>query len=285
MAHPPTGTQAQSTSDTPAPPPPQAITDRVRIMLAIADQARGITLPLFTSPDQGVETKRDGTPVTEADRACEDLIRTRLGEAFPNDAVLGEERDNTTGSSGFRWLIDPIDGTFSFTRGVPLWSTLIALEHESRPGWACAGLIDLPALGERVHASLGSGAWHTTGDAEPRPARVSSIDDPKTACVCITSTDVFASDRERAAFDRVQAMTGHTRGWSDAYAPFLVATGRAEAALDAGVEPYDIAPWTIIAAEAGGTMTDWQGQRRFDSGNALMTNGVLHDALLGTLGG
>lgn len=265
--------------------PRQAVADRLRVALEIADAARAVTMPVFSAREVSVETKGDGTPVTEADRACEDLIRGRLAEAFPDDAVLGEERPETDGRSGFRWLIDPIDGTFSFTRGVPLWSTLIAVEHRSRPGWACVGVIDLPALDERVHAAAGGGAWHTTAGAEPRPAAVSTLDDPAAACVCVTSSDVFEGVGERPAFDRVRGRVAATRGWSDAYAAVLVATGRAEAALDTGIKPYDIAPWTVIAAEAGGSMTDWAGRPRFTAGNALMTNGALHDALLESLRG
>ncbi|MEM0983238.1 MAG: inositol monophosphatase family protein [Planctomycetota bacterium] len=267
------------------PPTTDQIDARLRFALKLADEARAVTLPWADRRGGIVESKGDGSPVTEADRACERLIRDRVAEEFAGDAVLGEEFEDTAGTSGYRWIIDPIDGTFSFMRGVPLWSTLIAVEHEDEPGRSVAGVIDLPALSERVYAHRGGGCWHELGSNKARRFEVNGKADLKTSCACFTSIDSFRINDQELALESLRTRTGFTRGWSDAYAAVLVATGRAEIAIEPEVKPFDIATWDIIATEAGGMMTDWTGTQTFRGGSAVMTNGRLHNELLALIRG
>ena len=229
------------------------------------------TLRWFRSPDLEVIRKGDGTPVTAADRDAERFLREQLAEAFPGDAVLGEEEPPTAGSTGRRWIIDPIDGTKAFTCGVPLYSNLMALEDEHG---IAVGVINLPALGETVWAGRGLGAWSERG-----PARVSEHGELAGAYVMSSSLSHWPPGRVAA----LEAAGALLRTWGDGYGYALVATGRVAAMVDPVVEPYDIGPMPVILQEAGGRFTDLAGGEGIDGGSGVATNGHLHGELLAVL--
>jgi histidinol phosphatase-like enzyme (inositol monophosphatase family) len=262
----------------------QELSDRLEFALAAASAGGEAALAYFRQGRLNIETKGDGTPVTAADRACEQEIRARLASRYPADGVLGEEFGDTRGTTGCRWIIDPIDGTFSFIHGVPLFTTLIGLEALDGPyaGRAVAGVIHAPALGETVWARLGGGAWHRVAGGDPTPARVSATERLKAATVCTTSEDYWGEgdvDRWRA----ITAASKHTRGWPDAYGAMLVATGRCDAMVEPKLHPWDIAPFGPILAEAGGASTDWEGSPGCNAVTAVASNGRIHGELLALL--
>jgi myo-inositol-1(or 4)-monophosphatase len=220
----------------------------------------------------GVEAdrKEDLSPVTIADRAGEELLRRLIHERFPGHAVMGEEM-GASGDSRHRWILDPIDGTRSFVRGVPLFGVLVALEIE---GEAVVGVCYLPALDEMVAAGRGEGCrWNG------RPARVSSVSSLENALVSLTEPATL-SDMHPGFWERLKKKAGAIRGYSDCYGHVLVATGRAEVMLDPVMNVWDNAAFLPILEEAGGTFTDWSGRRTIDGGSAISTNGVLRDAVL-----
>lgn len=241
--------------------------------VGIARAAGDLTLRWFRSADLDVERKGDGTPVTAADRAAERLVREALAVDFPDDAILGEEEAPVAGRSGRRWVLDPIDGTKAFTCGVPLYSTLLALEDEHG---IAIGVIHLPALGETVWAGRGLGCWTDRG-----PARVSDQATLRGAYVMSSSFSHWAPGRV-TALEQAGAVL---RTWGDGYGYALVATGRVAAMVDPVVEPYDVGPMPVILAEAGGRFTDLAGGVGIEGGSGLGSNGALHDELLALLGG
>lgn len=255
---------------------------RLEFALECAREAGDLTLGYFRSRRFAVDAKDDGSHVTDADRDAETLIRDALERAFPDDAIFGEEHGERAGSSGYRWLIDPIDGTASFVHGVPLYGTLVAVE---RGGESVAGVIHMPALDETVHAARGHGAWHTMADSrEPVPARVSATRTLRESMLVLTAFDYFAQAGREDAFARLARAFARTRGWSDCYAHLLVATGRAEAAVEPSIKPWDVAPMTVILEEAGGRYTDWHGRATAYGPDGASTNGWVHEELLGVLG-
>jgi histidinol phosphatase-like enzyme (inositol monophosphatase family) len=239
--------------------------------VAIATEAAELTLRWFRDDDLAVERKADGTPVTAADRAAEALVRERVREAYPDDGVLGEEQAEHVGASGRRWIVDPIDGTKAFTRGVPLYTTLLAVEDESGP---LAGVIVVPALGERVWAAAGQGCFH-----DGRPCHVSPQASMSDAYVTTSSYSRWSDDALVAARGAFAEM----RTWGDGYGYLLVATGRIDVMVDPVAEPYDLAPMPVIIGEAGGRFTDLAGAPRYDGGSGVATNGILHDDVLALL--
>jgi histidinol-phosphatase len=230
---------------------------------ALADAADGISLARFRAGDLVVETKPDLTPVTEADRAVEAAIRELLALERPEDGILGEE-EGSTGESRRRWIVDPIDGTRNYSRGIPVWATLIALEEE---GELALGLVSAPALGRRWWAERGAGAF-----ADGEPIRVSQVARVEDAVLC------FALEEELPA---VAHRCWHPRAYGDFWAHMLVAEGRVDGAIDAiGVAVWDLAAIRPIVEEAGGRFTDREGVARIDGGSAVSSNGHLHTALL-----
>jgi histidinol phosphatase-like enzyme (inositol monophosphatase family) len=243
--------------------------------VGLARGAGEITLRHFRqtfTPDR----KADGSFVTAADREAERFIRARIEERFPHDSVLGEEEGAREGASGRRWIIDPIDGTYSFVHGVPLYGVLVALEIERE---VVLGVVNLPALGDLVYAARGLGCfWNET---RARVSDVSSLGDG-----LLLSTDFGTCERYGfgAAARRLELEAGARRTWGDCYGHVLVATGRAEVMLDPVMNVWDCAPLLPILEEAGGTFTDWRGQRTIHGGNAISTNGLLFDPVLGIVG-
>jgi histidinol phosphatase-like enzyme (inositol monophosphatase family) len=253
-----------------APPIDQATLDSA---VALLREAGDRTLRWFRSTDLEVVRKADGTPVTAADRDAERFLRTRLAERFPDDAVLGEEEPPTDGTSGRRWIIDPIDGTKAFTCGVPLYANLLALEDEHG---IAIGVINLPALGETVWAGRGLGCWSDRG-----PAQVSDHATLHGAYVMSSSFGHWPDGRVAA----LEAAGAVLRTWGDGYGYALVATGRVAAMVDPTVAPYDIAPMPVILAEAGGRYTDLDGASDIETGSGVATNGHVHEELLTVLRG
>jgi histidinol phosphatase-like enzyme (inositol monophosphatase family) len=232
-----------------------------------------------------VDVKADASPVTQADRAAEAILRRELLGAFPADAFLGEETGATAGTSGYEWIVDPIDGTKSFIRGVPLYATLVGCRHGGR---GVLGVIAIPALDEMVHAARGGGAWHTTAAAAPVAAKVSAKSTLRESLVCSSDFTSFARwsggrlDGE-AARGRVESACGVVRTWGDGYGYLLVATGRAEIMIDPLLNPWDAAAVDVVVTEAGGRFSDWQGRDSIDSGDGVATNGAVHGAVLDML--
>ncbi len=218
--------------------------------------------------------KADDSPVTLADKKAEELMRARIEKNFPTHEILGEEfgAAEKFQRASHRWLIDPIDGTKAFTRGVPLYAVLLGLEIE---GTVQVGVANFPALGEMVAAATGAGCWWNG-----RRARVSEVNDLARAYVAHADTASFARCQRGAAWERIQAATYHRGGWSDAYGYLLVATGRAELMLDPIMDAWDCGPFPPILAEAGGYFGDWRGNRTIWGKEALgVANALLPQVL------
>ena len=243
-----------------------------------ARAAGRITLESFGAA-LGFDTKPDGSPVTDADRRAEELLRARIAEACPRDGILGEEFGTVDGDSGRAWTVDPIDGTASFIHGVPLYGVLIGLLDGDE---AVLGVIHFPALEETVAAVRGGGCGWWQRGVDRSPARVRStaaLDQALVLC-----TDFSRLEAPGAALERLAGGAGRLRTWGDCYGHALVATGRAEAMIDPRMSPWDSAPLLPVVEEAGGRFTTLAGERRAVGGSALSTNGVLHGPLLELLG-
>jgi len=250
---------------------------RLELAITAAREAGAKTLAYFNQSNFEVEWKQDGTPVTVADREAETHLRSQIEKHFPNDAILGEELPDRPGTSGYRWILDPIDGTKSFVAGVPLYGTLVGVEYEN----GCViGAMVFPALDEYIYAARGQGAWYVRGVAEPRQAHVSSVNRLSDSLFCVTSSTEFVDTNRTSVYERLSAQARVTRGWGDCYGYMLVATGRAEIMADPILSLWDMAALPAILEEAGGTFSDWQGNPTIYSNEGLATNGhVLEEVL------
>lgn len=251
--------------------PKSPLEQRLKLAVQIATEAGELTLDYFRT-GVTVERKGDDSPVTIADREAEKLLRRRIEETFPDDAILGEEFPEKDGANEFRWILDPIDGTKSFIHGVPLYGTLIGIEMS---GEASAGVIRIPALDQTVFAAVGSGAWHIDGDSPAQPAKVSSCERLAESLFVTSEVICFDEVGRREAFDRLQEAARLTRTWGDAYGYFMVATGQAELMVDPYLSAWDAAPMLPVLREAGGTFTDWQGNPTIHGNEAIGTNGAI----------
>jgi len=224
-----------------------------------------------------VEIKGDGSPVTVADRAAEEAARAWLLNRFPEDGVLGEEFGEENSTSGRRWIVDPIDGTKAFIRGVPLWGSLVALcEGES----VLAGAAVFPVVREAITAARGIGCYWNN-----RLARVSSVSLMENATVLTTDTGFRETPSRRAGWERLTQTAPIGRTWGDCYGYLLVATGRAEAMVDPIMSPWDAAALKPIIEEAGGVFTDWDDNATAFGGSAVATNRALADVVRAKLRG
>ena len=244
--------------------------------LELAESAGAITLRYFGSV-LASDTKGDGTPVTLADREAETLLRDEIGSRFPSHGILGEEFGETHPGSPIRWILDPIDGTRTFVRGVPLYGVLIGIEVEGRPA---VGVAHFPALKETVGAATGHGCWWNG-----REARVSGLTDLSASAVMATEPEDLLEGPVAEGWVDLVKKTSLARTWGDCYGHILVATGRAEIMIDPILSPWDAAPFVPILSEAGGRFTDIEGRERLDGGSGISTNGLLHDEVLEILGG
>ncbi|HYM51159.1 MAG TPA: inositol monophosphatase family protein [Candidatus Limnocylindrales bacterium] len=244
--------------------------------MACADAADRLAMRWFRRELQA-ERKPDRTFVTEADRAIERELRERIQRAYPRHGVLGEEYAQEPGDGETRWIIDPIDATHSYLRGIPAFATLLALEQA---GEVVLGVISAPAMGQRWHALRGQGAFCGT-----RPIHVSSIDALAESQVFYASRTAFTELGAEAGFDAVVAQTWRDRGFGDFWGYALVAEGCGEAMMEPELQPWDLAAPLCIVEEAGGRLTDFRGRRTYAGGNALASNGRLHDLILELLAG
>jgi histidinol-phosphatase len=241
--------------------------------LGLADLADSISRPRFRARDLAVDTKADRSPVTDADRAVERALRERIAAKRPGEAVLGEEEGGGS-KEAVRWILDPIDGTKNFSRGIPIWATLIALE---RDGEVVLGVASAPGLGRRWWAERGGGAF-----ADGERIHVSGVRRMEDAVFSFTRTSLFAE--RGAALDLVRR-AWHARTFSDCWQHLLVAEGSVDAAIDPVLHPWDIAALQVVVEEAGGRATDFSGGRSLDGGSLVSSNGLLHDEVLRALEG
>jgi len=242
---------------------------------AFAKEAGAVTLRHFGGRIDH-QDKADGTPVTVADREAERLIRARITERFPDHGILGEEEGETRPGATVRWIVDPIDGTLSFMRGVPLYGVLLGIEVEGEP---VVGVAHFPALSETVSAGRGLGCqWNG------RPCRVSDADDIRDALVLTTDPKEIMNGSVGSGWKRLQDAAALTRTWGDCYGHALVATGRADVMVDPVLSPWDAAPLLTILTEAGGHFTDLAGNASIHGGSGVSSNGAFHEEVLRLLG-
>ncbi|MFC4145973.1 histidinol-phosphatase [Micromonospora mangrovi] len=259
--------------------------DDLTLAHLLADAADAVSTARFRALDLRVESKPDLTPVSDADTAVEREIRALLARHRPDDGLLGEEygEQPATGPGGRRWVVDPIDGTKNFVRGVPVWATLIALLESDRP---VLGLVSAPALGRRWWAALGAGAYAGTDLATGEPIRVSGVTDLADASFCYSSLTGWEAAGRLDGMLQLMRDTWRSRAYGDFYGYMLLAEG----ALDVMVEPelslWDVAALVPIVTEAGGTVTDLAGRPAPTGGenSAVATNGRLHADILDRLG-
>jgi histidinol-phosphatase len=242
--------------------------DHLDFATRTAYEAGRLTLGYFRTGTMRPELKPDDTPVTAADREAERLIRTRIGTRHPRHAVVGEEYGAEEGAdASHRWLVDPIDGTRAFVRGVPLYDVLVGLEIEGR----CeVGAAYFPALDEMISAATGEGCY-----CNGRRSRVASTQTLEGGVLSFTDVASFEEHGREEAFRRLLRIAGGSRGWSDAYGHALVATGMIELMLDPAMNPWDCAPFPPILREAGGYFGDWSGDESIYAGEALSTTSAL----------
>jgi histidinol-phosphatase len=253
-----------------APPADHALVDEA---VTLARMAGEFTLSYFRSGELVIEVKQDGTPVTEADRGAERLLRSELARRHPADGIYGEEEGESEGNTGRRWIIDPLDGTQAFTHGIPLYVNLLAVEDEHG---IVAGVINIPALAETVSAGRGLGCF-----CNGARTHVSGQTELAASYVCSSGYDYW----DEGALLRLKRAGMRMRTWGDGYGYALVATGRIEAMVDPAAAAYDLAPMPVIVGEAGGRFTDLAGRNDIAGGSGLATNGAVHEALLAVLAG
>jgi histidinol-phosphatase len=229
-----------------------------------------------------VEVKPDRTPVTVADREAEAAILAVVREAFPDHGFLGEETGAHAGAAGTRWICDPLDGTKGFTRGRVFWGALVALEHE---GEIVAGAMAMPALGETYFAARGQGAWLAAGGGEPTRLRVSGVASWADATLSFGEPHVLLRPPLLERIAALATSAQNARCYGDVAGAALVLRGQAEAWVEAGVQIWDLGPFPILAAEAGGRFTDLEGRPSHASGACVLSNGLVHEHVLRALRG
>jgi histidinol-phosphatase len=249
----------------------------------LADVADAITLAHFRAEDLIVETKPDLTPVSEADRAVEQTLRERLAVARAGDSVVGEEyADTTAPDSRRRWILDPIDGTKNYVRGAPVWATLLGLEED---GEVTLGVVSAPALRCRWWAPRGGGAFARDGLTEaPRRLRASGVRELQDAQLCMYEIEGWRELGRLDALLELSSRCWRTGGFGDFWGYMLVAEGVVEIQMDPSVDVWDLAALKVIVEESGGRFTDFAGVARIDGGDAVATNGLVHDATLALVG-
>ena len=254
--------------------------DDLRLAHVLADAVEQLTMARFRAADLRVETKPDLTPVSDADRAAEELVRAQLARTRPRDAVVGEEF-GTTGHGPRRWIIDPIDGTKNFVRGVPVWATLIALVDGDGP---VVGLVAAPALHRRWWAAKDLGAYAGRSLQSAQRLHVSGVSSLADASLSYASLDGWAALGRRDAFLGLMDRCWRTRAYGDFWSYMLLAEGSVDLAAEPELATYDMAALVPIVTEAGGQFTGLDGRPGCWSGNAVATNGLLHGEVLRAIG-
>lgn len=271
-------------TNAPAPTTRETFADDLALALQLAETADAIALPRFRSLDLVVTTKPDRTPVTDADQAVERAIRDRLAADRPQDGILGEEYGTTSGEGAGihrQWIIDPIDGTANFLRGVPIWGTLIGLAIDGVP---VVGVVSAPALDRRWWAAQGLGAWAREGaEGEARRLRVSGVSDIADARLSYNSIRGWDDAGRLAELLDLTRLVWRASAIGDMWSYMLVAEGAIDIAGEFDLQPYDMAALQPIVEEAGGRFSSVDGATGPWSGSALATNGILHDEVLARL--
>lgn len=255
---------------------PQGYNDDLRLAHVLADSVDAQTMDRFKALDLKIETKPDLTPVTDADKGAEEAIRSQLSRARPRDAILGEEF-GSIGHGSRRWIIDPIDGTKNFVRGVPVWATLICLVDEGVP---VVGVVSAPALGKRWWASKGTGAFTGKSLAAASRLKVSDVSKLSDASLSYSSLKGWRERGNLEEFMQLMDSTWRTRAYGDFWSYCLVAEGAVDIACEPELNLYDMAALVPIITEAGGRFTSLEGADGPFGGNALATNGILHSETL-----
>jgi histidinol-phosphatase len=255
--------------------------DDLRLAHAAADAADAVTMSRFLASDLQVEAKPDLTPVSDADRASETTIRAILERERPDDDVLGEEYGATGDGTGRRWVIDPIDGTKNYVRGVPIWATLIGLQQD---GQTVAGVVSAPSLGRRWWAAQGGGAWTGPSVRDARACRVSRVSALADGYLAYSSLSGWRDLDRLPQFLGLVDAVWRTRGFGDFLSHMLVAEGAVDCSAEPQVSLWDLAALQIVVTEAGGRFSDLSGVERADGGSVVCSNGLLHDELLELIG-
>ena len=261
--------------DTPPPPSPD-----LALALRLAEAADAVTLERFRALDLEVRTKPDLTPVSDADTAAEAAVRRLLAQERPGDAVLGEE-EGLVGEGPRQWVLDPIDGTKNYVRGVPVWATLVALQVD---GEVAVGVVSAPALGRRWWAGRSEGAWvRDAPGAAPRRCRVSAVTTLADASLSYSSLSGWEEQRRLGGFLDLTRAVWRTRAYGDFWSHVLVAEGAVDVSCEPEVNLWDLAALSVLVEEAGGRFTDVSGRRGPGGGSAVATNGRLHDEVVAAL--
>jgi histidinol-phosphatase len=261
---------------------PNEHADDLALAHRIADAADELTMSRFCAQDLRVETKPDLTPVSDADRGVETLVLDLVAAHRPSDGVLGEEYGERVGTSGRRWVVDPVDGTKNFVRGVPVWATILGLQDES--GEVIVAVTSAPSLGRRWWATRGGGAWlREPGRTQPRALHVSAVDDLKNASISFSSQPSWAEAGLGAQWDALMASVWRSRAFGDFWSHLLVAEGAVDLSAEPRLNLHDIAGVALVVTEAGGRFTGLDGVDGPGRGSALATNGLLHDRALALL--
>jgi len=250
------------------------------LALRLADAADAVTAARFRATDLQVSRKPDRTPVTDADTATETALRDILAAERPGDVLLGEEEGGSIATEGRGWVLDPIDGTKNFSRGLPVWATLIGLTVD---GEAVLGVASAPALGRRWWAARGEGAWTNEPDGSARRITVSGVSELCDAYLTTTDPRSFATIGIAEQWRELSESVWETRAFGDFWMYCLLAEGVLDVAVDALANPWDLAALVPIVTEAGGRLTDLAGSDGFAGGNGVATNGALHDVVVRTL--
>jgi histidinol-phosphatase len=255
--------------------------DDLRLGHVIADMVDSLTTSRFLATDLRVETKPDLTPVSDADKAAEELVRAQLRRTRPRDAVVGEEFE-ATGHGARRWVIDPIDGTKNFVRGVPVWATLLALVEDDQ---VMVGIVSAPALNRRWWATVGTGAWTGRSLAAAKRLQVSAVSSLRDASLSYSEFGEWEKAGRGEAFIDLTRKVWRSRAYGDFWSYMLVAEGGVDVAAEPDLALYDMAALVPIVTEAGGRFTSLDGVDGPFGGNAVATNGELHEQVLRTLKG
>lgn len=269
---------------------PGEVSQRLELAIAIAREVGEVTLGFFQKPSLAIEFKSDGSPVTEADKLVESIIRSRIAQQFPGDGVLGEEEGEARGTSGYRWILDPIDGTRPFSRGIPTFSNLIAVEREVPEGDTISlpeivvGVAGFPAMQEMLWAGDGLGGWWQTPRTGAMPMKLATVRTLEEAVIDTLSPQLWEKHGWGQSFERLWRASRRVRSWSDSYSLALVATGRVDAAVDFGAKIWDVAPFAVMMKEAGGLMSCFRGTPCLTAGTYIAGNAELHESLMGLVG-
>ncbi|MEU8460236.1 histidinol-phosphatase [Streptomyces sp. NPDC029003] len=258
--------------------------DDLRLALELADAADAATMQRFRALDLQVETKPDMTPVSEADKAAEEIVRAGILAARPHDAILGEEY-GLQGDGPRRWVVDPIDGTKNYVRGVPVWATLISLMAEDADGVfrPVVGVVSAPALGRRWWAAQGSGAFSGGALAEPARIGVSKVPALGDASFAYSSLSGWEEQGRLPGFLDLTRACWRTRGYGDFWPYMMVAEGSLDLCAEPELNLWDMAAVAVVVQEAGGSFTDLDGVAGVHGGNAAASNGLLHEEMLAHL--